>query len=123
MKEEIKQEIQEPPEEAKPLVRQRAVREEPIINPRDNIVQNHYYYYGVPPPASHPDFGTGQPEPKKKKKGRKSKRPPTPSSSSEEEFSDIDEPETYQDQYQTQPQENYDIVPETKIPKLKFNFA
>ena len=62
-------------------------------------------------------------EPKRKKKGRKSRRPPTPSSSSEEEFSDIDEPETYQDQYHTEPQVNYDIEPETKIPKLKFNFA
>jgi hypothetical protein len=105
----------------------KAPRQTSQNNSREQIVQNHYYYYGMPPPA--PDAAErprGQKE--RKKKGKKVKRPPTPptESSSEEEFSDVDEPDTYQDQYNTQPIDNYDIPPATsaaKIPKFKFGFA
>ena len=92
---------------------------------RQQIVQNHYYYYGMPPPAPEGAREPPRGQKERKKKGKKVKRPPTPptESSSEEEFSDVDEPDTYQDQYNTQPIDNYDIPPEPKIPKFKFGFV
>ena len=92
---------------------------------REQIVQNHYYYYGMPPPAPEGAREPPRGQKERKKKGKKVKRPPTPptESSSEEEFSDVDEPDTYQDQYNTQPIDNYDIPPEPKIPKFKFGFV
>tara|TARA_R110000824_G_scaffold7908_3_gene36059 strand:- start:2317 stop:2913 length:597 start_codon:yes stop_codon:yes gene_type:complete len=99
----------------------KAPRQTSLNNSREQIVQNHYYYYGMPPPVDAPE----RRQKERKKKGKKVKRPPTPptESSSEEEFSDVDEPDTYQDQYNTQPIDNYDIPPEPKIPKFKFGFV
>ena len=79
----------------------------------------------MPPPAPEGAREPPRGQKERKKKGKKVKRPPTPptESSSEEEFSDVDEPDTYQDQYNTQPIDNYDIPPEPKIPKFKFGFV
>ena len=100
------------PQHTAPLQRQTSVRD----NPREQVVQNHYYYYGMPPPQPQ----ESEP-PKRKKKGKKVKRPPTPSSSSEEEHSDVEEPETYQEQYkEPEPQVYYE---QPKKQKFKFGYV
>ena len=100
------------PQHTAPLQRRTSVRD----NPREQVGQNHYYYYGMPPPQPQ----ESEP-PKRKKKGKKVKRPPTPSSSSEEEHSDVEEPETYQEQYkEPEPQVYYE---QPKKQKFKFGYV
>lgn len=102
-----------------PLQRQTSVRDNPQgSSVREQVVQNHYYYYGMPPPQeSQPQKSS------RKKKGKKVKRPPTPpTESSSEEESDVDEPETYQEQYKApEPEPVYYEQP--KKPKFKFNYV
>ena len=109
------------PQHAAPLQRQTSVRDNPQgSSVREQVVQNHYYYYGMPPPSAAP-VQESEP-PKRKKKGKKVKRPPTPSSSSEEEHSDVEEPETYQEQYkEPEPQPVY--YEEPKKQKFKFGYV
>lgn len=92
------------------------------VNPREQVIQNHYYYYGVPPQEHYS-------KPKKKKR---TKRPPTPSSSESESESESEEeyiqpksppvePESYKE-LQTIPKP----TPQRRVqPKqqLKFGFA
>jgi len=94
-----------------PLQRQTSVRD----NPREQVVQNHYYYYGMPPPQ----LQESEP-PKRKKKGKKVKRPPTPPTESSSEESDVDEPETYQEQYKEPEPVHYE---QPKKAKFKFNYV
>ena len=95
-------------------------------------INNHYYYYGTAPPQPlAPKYWREEvPESNKPKRDRKKviKRPPTPSSS-EEDFSDPDEPESYKELQQEQPElplgepAPTDFAQHPTKSKLKFAYA